>query len=318
MGHRRDRLLLLYAAWTFLSLLWSPNVGDAWLGAGQTLLYLLAFWMVVGLITLDASRRWVLMASAIGPAIIAVFTLLALSNDTTAMFGESRLEGSVGYYNGEAAFLLISFWVSIHLTGSRLVNPLLRGLVLAGAVLSAEIAVLAQSRGAMVALVVSLPIFFVFSGQRLRGLLALAPVATALFLTFPDLNNIYTEFLDGGAPKEAIADAIPRIWTTVIGVGIYGLLWGLFDRRWQLPASIVRVGGVLVVAGLVLVLAFGATVAYERVGSPIAWGEQKWRLSERMTRPDKNRAATLARPVRDDTPSGRWPGKTSLCIPYLA
>ena len=27
-----------YTGWTFASLLWSPNMGDAWLGAGQTLL----------------------------------------------------------------------------------------------------------------------------------------------------------------------------------------------------------------------------------------------------------------------------------------
>ena len=51
-----------YTAWTFASLLWSPNQGDAWLGAGQTLLYLLAFWLATGSISLGASRRSVLAA----------------------------------------------------------------------------------------------------------------------------------------------------------------------------------------------------------------------------------------------------------------
>src|SRR5918995_438926 len=53
-------LFAAYTAWTFASLLWSPNRGDAWLGAGQTFFYLLAFWVVVALLGLGASRRWAL------------------------------------------------------------------------------------------------------------------------------------------------------------------------------------------------------------------------------------------------------------------
>lgn len=84
--------------------------------------------------------------------------------------------GSVSYYNGEAAFLLIPFRVGIYLAGSCLVNPALRGLVLAGVLCSMEV-VLMQSRGAMVATAVSLPVFLVFlsSGQRLRSLLSPLP-----------------------------------------------------------------------------------------------------------------------------------------------
>src|SRR5215203_2926763 len=48
-----------YTAWMFASLLWSPNRGEAWIGAGQTLLYLLAFCLALGLVSLGASRRWV-------------------------------------------------------------------------------------------------------------------------------------------------------------------------------------------------------------------------------------------------------------------
>src|SRR5919112_6699601 len=47
-------LFTAYAVWTSASLLWAPNRGDAWLGAGQTLLYLLGFWLAVGLISLGA------------------------------------------------------------------------------------------------------------------------------------------------------------------------------------------------------------------------------------------------------------------------
>src|SRR5215208_2629569 len=67
-------LLAAYATWTFASLLWSPNRGDAWLGAGQTLLYLLAFWLAAGLVSLGARRRWVLAASVMGPTVAAALT----------------------------------------------------------------------------------------------------------------------------------------------------------------------------------------------------------------------------------------------------
>ena len=51
-------LFAAYTARTFASLLWAPNRGDAWVGAGQTLLYLLPFWLAVALVSLGASRRW--------------------------------------------------------------------------------------------------------------------------------------------------------------------------------------------------------------------------------------------------------------------
>lgn len=130
-GHRwsllAPALLALYAAWTFASLLWSPNRGDAWLGAGQTLFYLLAFWVAVTLVTLGASRRWALAASVIGPAVVAAFTLHTLGPRVEELFDDNRLVGTVGYYNGEAAFLLVSFWVAVYLGGARSVNPILRG-----------------------------------------------------------------------------------------------------------------------------------------------------------------------------------------------
>src|SRR5918998_315493 len=64
-----------YTVWTFASLIWAPNQGNAWLGAGQTLLYLLAFWLALELVSLGASRRWMLATSAIGPAVTAALTL---------------------------------------------------------------------------------------------------------------------------------------------------------------------------------------------------------------------------------------------------
>jgi uncharacterized membrane protein (UPF0127 family) len=269
-------LFAAYALWTFASLLWSPNRGDAWLGAGQTVLYLLAFWLTVGLFSLGASRRWVLAASVLGPAIVAAFTLPELAPRLGEFFDAYRLVGTVGYFNGEAAFLLVPFWAAVYLAGSRRVNPIVRGAALAGAVLSVDLAVLAQSRGAMVAMAASLPVFFLFSGQRLRGLLALAPVAGALAVAFPGLNGVYQAFVGGDSAAAAIEGVLPTVWLTAAGAGLYGLLWGLIDLRWSPPSGLTRAVGGLALAVALALLVFGAVSASERVGDPVAWGEQKW------------------------------------------
>src|SRR5215218_249740 len=277
VGNAALGLFAAYTVWTFASLLWSPNQGDAWLGAGQTLLYLLAFWVAAGLVSLGASRRWVLAASAIGPALVAALTLLSLTPPRIEeLFYDSRLEGTVGYRNGEAAFLLVPFWVAIYLAGSRSVNPILRGLILAGTTLGVDLAVLTQSRGAMVAMVLSLPVFFLISGQRLRGFFALVPVALALLFTFPGLNEVYLAFENGDSAPAAMRAVLPAVGLSALGVGLYGALWGLLDRRWELTRGVTRVLGALALACGSAVLVFGLAAASEQAGDPVSWVEQRW------------------------------------------
>lgn len=291
-------LFTAYTAWTLASLLWSPNKGDAWLGAGQTLLYLLVFWLSVSLVASGASRRWVLAASVAGPAVIAALTLPALGPQFDDFFNNNRLIGTVGYYNGEAAFLLVPFWVAMYLGGSRSFNPFLRGAVLAGATLCFQIAVLTQSRGAMVAMAVSLPVYFLLSGQRLRGLLALVPVAAALYLNFGLLNDVYSQSANGGNPVAALEKASSSVWLTVGGAGLYGLFWGLTDRRWRLPQGVVRVVGVAVLAGVLVLAGASFALLNERTGGgPVALAQQKWEEFKYEARPgqgDQTRYASAS------------------------
>ena len=279
-------LFTAYAVWTLASLRWSPNAGDAWLGAGQTLLYLLAFWAALALVASGASRRWVLAASVLGPALVASFTLAALGPRLGDMFENERLVGSVGYYNGEAAFLLVAFWVAVYLGGSRFSGPILRGAVLGGAVLCLDLAVLTQSRGAMVAMLVSLPVFFLLSGQRLRGLLALVPIVAALCIAFPGLNEIYLAFRAGDEThvETLLGLVLPTVWTTAGLAGLYGLCWGLVDQRWEPPRVLVRLAGAALVVGMVVGGAFllaGAPALTERAANPVALVEQKWESFKR-------------------------------------
>lgn len=269
-------LLAAYALWTLASMLWAPNSGEAWIGAGHAALYLLVFLITLLLVSLGASRRWVLAASVLGPAVVAAFTLPALGPAYEALFEQGRLVGSVGYYNGEAAFLMLPFWIGIYLAGSPRMHPLLRGAVLGGLVLSAGVAVLPQSRGAMVALALSAAVFFLFSGKRLRGLIALVPVAAALFFAFPELNEVYLARESGEGVQAALSAAVPEVWFGAAVAAIYGVVWGLADRLWTPSSGLVRVAGGAVLACVVAGALIGGAVFQSQFGSPVQFAADKW------------------------------------------
>ena len=282
-----------YAAWTFVSLLWSPNRGDAWAGAGQTSLYLVAFALTV-YVAAGASRRRMLTAWVLATSVVAGLTLLVLASDPEGMFRRHRLIGTVGYHNAEAAFLLMPFWSAIYLSASRRAHPALRGAALGGAVLCAAVAVMAQSRGAMVAMALSIPVFFLLSGNRLRGLLALAPVAAALMVVFPDLNHVYVALSDGATPSNAANGVATTVWSASGAAALYGLAWGVVDRRWRPPAPVVRAVGGMAVAGVLLLLTLGAPAFYERAGDPVAYGEGKWEAFKTDDRTGQARSRYLS------------------------
>jgi len=274
-------LFAAYAAWSLASVWWAPNRGDAWAGAGLTLMYVFVFVLTIGFVGRGAKRRWILTASALGPALVAAFTLSTLTSRSNSLFDANipsnvgRLSGTIGYYNAEAAFLLVPLWAAVYVAGSRRIHPIVRGAVLAGTILSVAVAIMAQSRGAMLAFALSLPVFFLLSGQRLRGLFALAPVALFLLVSFPDLNGVYVAFSQDGPPP-ALDSVAGRVWLAAAAAGLYGLAWGLIDARWHPSKTLARVVGGVALAAIVACLAVSTVAFVNTVGSPLAWTEQKW------------------------------------------
>lgn len=270
-------LFIGYAAWTFASILWSANRGDAWFGAGLTLLYLLVFWVSATLVAMGASRRWTMAAMSIGPGVVAALAVPRLVTETEDIFVLSRLLGTAGYFNAQAAILLVSFWISIYVAGSRRIHPALRAAALASATLGVQVAVLTQSRGAMVALAVSLPVFFLLSGRRLRALISFIPIAAFLFVAFPDLNRVYLEMQGGGSGQSAAIDrATLVIWVMAFEAGIYGLAWGVLDRKWRPPGEFARAVGSAALALTVAVVIIGNLLIVDRVGNPADWMGDRW------------------------------------------
>lgn len=130
------------------------------------------------------------------------------------------------------------------------------------------------------AMAVSLLVFFVFSGQRLRGLLALLPLAVALFLAFPGLNGVYVTLSEGGDVAMALQGPLPIVWLGALGAGLYGLVWGLVDARWRPGTRSVRIAGAAVLAAVLILFAVGTTLFVERVGDPVEVAQQRWEAFE--------------------------------------
>jgi tetratricopeptide (TPR) repeat protein len=146
----------------------------------------------------------------------------------------------------------------------------------------------------MVAMPVSLLVFFLLSGQRLRGLFALAPVALALFVTVPGLNEVYQAFPNQESAAAAIEHVLPTVWLTAAGAGLYGLLWGLTDQRWELTSGVTHVIGGAALAASIAVLIFGASTFSERGGNPITWGEQRWEAFKNDELPGQEQSRYLS------------------------
>ena len=114
------------------------------------------------------------------------------------------------------------------------------------------------------------------SGQRLRGLLAFAPIAVALYVAFTDLNGVYLAFLNENDAAAALEQALPMVWLSAGAAGLYGLLWGLVDLWWEPPIAAVRIVGGAALVGFMFVVIFGAVQVNERYGDPVALAQQKW------------------------------------------
>lgn len=181
-----------FTVWNYVSIVWAAVPSDAWDGANRSLLYWLAF-AIVGL------RAWSVEAiTAMLVLLTAGVTAIAGSAVLSAVLGElsptlfvgGRLSDPTGYANATAALFLIALWPALHLaTSPRLAWPI-RSVAAGAAALLLQTAVLTQSRGAAIALVVAAIAFVVVTPRRWSSLLALAGVIGATSVGWDALTAI--------------------------------------------------------------------------------------------------------------------------------
>jgi tetratricopeptide (TPR) repeat protein len=268
-----------FAVWSFASIAWSGVTADAWDGANRTLFYLVVYALFVVLPWSSAAAAFLLGAYAIAVVAIGGATFLAAArvSDPGEYFIAGRFTEPMGYQNANAALFLLVFWPLLFLSTRRPVPAELRGLALAGGGVALELALLAQSRGSLVAAPAVVLVYLALVPGRRRALLAFALLAVAVGAAAPTLLDVYPAVRAGDAEGELDA-ALAALLVSAAGLFAVGTAWALVDRRVELPDRLL-VGlrrATATAASVVLVAAMALALSADPIGSVRdAWDDFK-------------------------------------------
>jgi hypothetical protein len=265
--------LIALTAWTLISGVWSsvPAVAfsDSQRALGYAAAFVIGFWSCLLL-----GRRMLLSLSPLvfAGALVAVITLIVLwtgSNSRDFFETDATLRYPIGYRNAEAAFFLMAMLPAIVLCVSRELPWQVRGLLLGCSTLMIELAILAESRASVFAILIALAVLIALHPDRLRvlGWLALAAIPAAIAL--PWLLDVFQ--LDKGNSaaeipplhKACVAMAI----TSVLSLAV-GLVAARFGSRVVLPDRIRTGIGRGLLAALALVILIGLVALFRSDGGP--------------------------------------------------
>ncbi len=277
--------LALFTAWSFASILWAEAKGTAWDGANRTLLYLVIF-AIFALGRLDAPRATALLGAwTLGILTLAVAVLLELPGAVgpgNAVLG-TGLAAPIGYANAEACLWLMAAWPALLLASRSALPPVLRGLFAAGAVVLVDLALLGESRGAVIAAGVCLIVLLGALPGRGRTLLTVVPVLAGAALSAPHA----LAFLRAGRAAAPTSSDLAGSPASVLGaaLAVAALVAALALRERRRPSRPVgaprtrRVPRALAVAAVLLGVA-GAALAGGRLAGAV---RDEWSSFTRAT-----------------------------------
>jgi len=267
-----------YGVWSFASIAWAVDKGDAWDGANRTFLYGVVFLLMslvpwTGRAALAALTIVVAVTTAVG---VDVVDHAANAADPLDSFVTGRLLAPMGYTNGTACLLLSVFWVAVGLAARRRAPFALRAAMLgcAGALLA--VALLCQSRGGALTFPVVAAVFFAIARDRLRCLVALLAVVGVVALNSHPLLDVFRGLEAGRDPHILLDRAQHALVLVFVELLAAGALWALVDARWRLPARVTDWTGRVVLAGAVLAVVGGA-VASVALPAPRHRIDRSWR-----------------------------------------
>jgi tetratricopeptide (TPR) repeat protein len=272
-------LLVGYAVWSFLSILWAEDQGAAWDGANQSLMYaivyaLFALWPMRG-----NAAAVVIGAFGLGIAGLGAVTLARAwaTGDVSDMLVGGRFVEPVGYVNGNVALWFSGLLPCVLLAARREVWPPLRGLSLGGAGLLAGLALLGQSRGWLVATPLALIAFLAIVPGRARNAVALAGVAAATLIASGPVLDVFEGVGDGAAPEPLVADAARAILIAALALALAGTAVALGDRAVAVGERTARRARFATAAALVLAALAAASAGWAALGDPVGKASDAWK-----------------------------------------
>jgi len=268
-----------YTAWTFLSITWAHQQGDAWTGANRTLMYacvfaLFALWPMparAGMLVLGA-----LGLGVAGVGLVELLRVEAAANPEAFLIGGGRLGQPVGYTNGNAAFWTIGLIPCLFIACRREISPPLRGLALGAAGLLLGLALMVQSRGWIIALPVALVILVAVTPGRVRLLMGIVALAAAGAAMAGAAFGVLEQYEAERALGAAVDQATRTILLTALALTVAGTLAALIDLRFPLSSRAGRRAGLTAGVVVAVLVALGAGTFVIREGSPVARASDAW------------------------------------------
>ena len=260
------------AALTYLSIAWSVQPADSWVEANRTLSYLAAFGAAVALARLAPARWPALVYAVAGVAVVTCgYALLAKVFPATinAQDHLGRLQVPFSYWNATGLMAALGLpacvWAGARADASRWV----RALTVPAIALLVTVLMLSYSRGALIAGVVGLGVWFVLVPMRLRAtlLLALGTIGGAVASAWAIKHIAITGDNIALAARTSAGHEYGAVLVGVIVImGIAGMTAAYGLERIKVAESVRRrIGTALIVCvALVPVVAVGAMAASSR------------------------------------------------------
>ena len=261
--------LAAYAAWSFASIGWADVRADAWDGANRTALYVTVFGLFA-LLPWTIRGAWLVLGTyAFGAAGIAAWTLTRAATSAeplTYFAGGTRFSSPTTYHNANCALFTFALIVLVHVASRRATPLVLRPLAAAGGVVLIVVSLLAQSRGWLGAVVVTVLVLLAIAPARARIAFSLGALAAGVA---PVVHQALA--LEDAA---ALGDPGPVLDSiglrTGLGVAVAAgcvLLWALADRLYAPSSRVALYADRSVAAALAGAVVVGL-VAFLAVGSP--------------------------------------------------
>jgi hypothetical protein len=245
------------AVWQGVSAVWAAAPNLARDEAALTSVYAVTL-LVAALLPADGRARLrALEATCFVLGGYTVACALRFRFGAHPVFGEGRAADPISYINAGAALWALGFWPGVALAARRSSAPVVRALSLGTAAIALAGVITAQSKGAVLGLVVSAFVVFGVAGRRTR---LAVPAAIALAISLLAATTLTAPYR---ARPERLAGAIRGVGTSMLlvafGAVIAGGVYALADRRLSPSPSTVRRTGAaaatIVLAALVLALA---------------------------------------------------------------
>ncbi|MHB8658449.1 MAG: O-antigen ligase family protein [Solirubrobacteraceae bacterium] len=242
---------------------WAQSVEPATILGNQWLAY--AALMLLTFALLRSRRGTAVLLGAVGAGImiLAVSIIVRLlGSDPGAMFIGGRLNSPLGYVNGEACVFAMGLWLGVALAERR--EPWLAGPGVAMSVIMACLAVLSQSRGALIATAAAVLVALIAVPGVRRRILGLVAIAAGTAIATPAVVHVYTRTHGGGVVVSTAHTAAAMMLIAAVLVGavwaVLATLVGVGERRGPIIGSVLYRWATVAAVTAVLVLVAGALV----------------------------------------------------------